>query len=77
MENCTVQDYNFGLAAMGLLDHTTMTIPFQNEALYKLCSKHLGIEAPTYKDVNQLMAQYLSTLTSSMRLPSKVATTFC
>jgi tubulin alpha len=47
-----------------------MTIAIQNQQLYRMCSDFLKIESPNYNDINQVVAQYLSTLTAPMRLPS-------
>jgi tubulin alpha len=38
-----------------------------NEAIYSICKKSLGIERPTYSNLNQLIAQVISSLTASLR----------
>lgn len=41
---------------MGMIEYTDLTLMYQNEALYKLCESKLGIEAPNFKDINQIIA---------------------
>lgn len=38
-----------------------------NEAIYGICKKRLGIQSPTYKHINQLVAQVVSSMTASLR----------
>ena len=38
-----------------------------NEALYRMCKSHLGIETPSFTDVNKLIAEHASSLTSTRR----------
>ena len=46
---------------------TDMTILADNEQIYKICEKRLGIPDPTYKDVNAVIADYLSSMTATLR----------
>ena len=45
----------------------TTNFVFDNERLYQICSKGLGIEKPTYTDINRLIAQVASSVTSPLR----------
>ena len=36
-----------------------------NEALYDICRRNLGIERPTYTNLNRLVAQCISSVTAS------------
>jgi len=38
-----------------------------NEALYDICRRNLGIERPTYTNLNRLIAQCISAVTASLR----------
>merc|ERR1712098_955571 len=38
-----------------------------NEALYDICRRNLGIERPTYTNLNRLLAQCISSVTASLR----------
>merc|ERR1719361_2956458 len=38
-----------------------------NEAIYDICHKKLGIERPTYTNLNRLITQIISSITASLR----------
>ena len=44
-----------------------MSIFADNEQIYKICEKRLGIPNPTYKDVNAVIVDYLSSMTATLR----------
>merc|ERR1712097_223040 len=50
-----------------LLEHTDVTIMYDNKALYDICRRNLDIERPTYTNLNRLLAQIISSLTASLR----------
>ena len=61
---------NYGLQVLcvhSLLEHTDVTIMYDNEALYDICRRNLDIERPTYTNLNRLIAQIISSLTASLR----------
>ena len=43
-------------------------------AIYDLCQNNLGVQAPTYTNLNRLIAQILSSITASLRLVTGVLT---
>ena len=53
------------LCVHSLLEHTDVTIMYDNEALYDICRRNLDIERPTYTNLNRLIAQIISSLTVS------------
>ena len=55
------------LCVHSLLEHTDVTIMYDNEALYDICRRNLDIERPTYTNLNRLLAQIISSLTASLR----------
>lgn len=55
------------LCVHSLLEHTDVTIMYDNEALYDICRRNLDIERPTYTNLNRLIAQIISSLTASLR----------
>merc|ERR1712146_820439 len=59
--------YNTVLCVHSLLEHTDVTIMYDNEALYDICRRNLDIERPTYTNLNRLLAQIISSLTASLR----------
>jgi tubulin alpha len=40
---------------------------FDNEAIYDICRRNLNVERPTYTNLNRLIAQVISSLTTSLR----------
>eukprot|EP00913_Durusdinium_trenchii_P012546 g11781.t1 len=57
-----VEPYNTVLCVHSLLEHTDVTIMYDNEALYDICRRNLDIERPTYTNLNRLIAQIISSL---------------
>jgi len=55
------------LSTHSLLEHTDVAFMFDNEAIYDICKKNLGIERPSYTNLNLLIAQVISSLTASLR----------
>lgn len=45
-----------------------------NEAIYDICRRNLGIERPTYTNLNRLIAQVISSLTASLRFDGALNT---
>lgn len=45
-----------------LLEHESISILFDNEALYKICSRSLNIDNPNYLNINQLIARIVSSM---------------
>ncbi|CAJ1331711.1 unnamed protein product [Effrenium voratum] len=62
-----VEPYNTVLCVHSLLEHTDVTIMYDNEALYDICRRNLDVERPTYTNLNRLIAQIISSLTASLR----------
>merc|ERR1712137_987885 len=62
-----VDPYNSVLSTHSLLEHTDVAVMLDNEALYDICKRSLGIEQPTYTNLNRLIAQVISSLTASLR----------
>lgn len=63
------EPYNHVLAAHSLLEYTDVTLTFDNEGLYDVCRRKLGVERPTYDNLNRLLAQTVSAMTASSRFP--------
>ena len=58
--------YNSVSSTHALLKHTDCTFCLNNNALYDVCNCNLDIEQPTYSNLNQLIAQVISLLTTSL-----------
>eukprot|EP01068_Selenidium_serpulae_P014562 Selendium_serpulae@DN6110_c0_g1_i2.p2 len=62
-----VEPYNATLATHSLLEHTDVAIMLDNEAIYEIMANLLRIHRPTYTNLNRLIAQTASSLTTSIR----------
>jgi len=67
LSTSVVEPYNSTLATHSLLEHTDVAFMLDNEAIYDICRKNLGIQRPTYTNLNRLIAQVISSLTASLR----------
>jgi len=55
------------LSTHSLLEHTDVAFMLDNEAIYDICKRALDIDRPTYTNLNRLVAQVISSLTTSLR----------
>jgi tubulin alpha len=62
-----VEPYNAVLTTHSTLDYSDCTFLIDNEAIYDICSKKLGVPMPSYKNLNRLVAQVISSATASLR----------
>jgi len=62
-----VEPYNSVLSTHALLEHNDVTIVLDNEAIYDVCKTKLKIQKPSYQNLNRIIAQVVSSLTSSLR----------
>ncbi|KAK8795687.1 hypothetical protein WA158_000344 [Blastocystis sp. Blastoise] len=62
-----VEPYNSVFATHSLLEHTDVCVVLDNEAIYDICRNNLGIERPSYTNLNRLIAQVISSMTASLR----------
>jgi len=67
VSTAVVEPYNSVLSTHSLLEHTDVAFMLDNEAIYDICRKSLGIEKPSYTNLNRLVAQVISSLTASLR----------
>ena len=67
VSTAVVEPYNSVLSTHALLEHTDVAFMLDNEAIYDICKRGLGIERPTYTNLNRLIAQVISSLTASLR----------
>ena len=66
--NCVVDSgYNALFATHWLLDHTEVSVIFDNQKLHKLCQQHLKIDLLSFKDMNLLISKVISDMTISLR----------
>ncbi|XP_066950899.1 tubulin alpha-3 chain-like [Macrobrachium rosenbergii] len=62
-----VEPYNSILTTHTTLEHSDCSFMVDNEAIYSICQKNLGIERPTYSNLNRLIGQVVSSITASLR----------
>ncbi|KAL1922254.1 uncharacterized protein VTP21DRAFT_9793 [Calcarisporiella thermophila] len=62
-----VEPYNSILTTHATLEHSDCSFMVDNEAIYNICRRNLGIERPTYTNLNRLIAQVVSSITASLR----------
>ncbi|EEP79239.1 tubulin alpha chain [Uncinocarpus reesii 1704] len=62
-----VEPYNSILTTHTTLENSDCSFMVDNEAIYDVCRKNLGIERPSYENLNRLIAQVVSSVTASLR----------
>jgi tubulin alpha len=74
LSNSVVEPYNAVLSTHALMDYADVTTVLDNEAIYNLCNKRLRIEKPNYANLNHIIAQVVSSMTSSLRFEGSLNT---
>jgi len=67
ISTAVVEPYNSILTTHTTLEHTDCAFLMDNEALYNICQKNLGIDFPSHVNLNRLIAQVVSSITASLR----------
>ncbi|CEF67689.1 Alpha tubulin-like protein [Strongyloides ratti] len=67
ISTAVVEPYNSILTTHTTLEHSDCSFMVDNEAIYDICHKNLGIERPSYENLNRLIAQIVSSITASLR----------
>ncbi|XP_064088736.1 tubulin alpha chain-like isoform X4 [Macrobrachium nipponense] len=67
VSTAVVEPYNSILFTHTTLEHADVTFMVDNEAIYDLCRKELGIQRPTYTNLNRMIGQVVSSITASLR----------
>ncbi|KAJ1975190.1 alpha-tubulin [Dimargaris cristalligena] len=62
-----VEPYNSILTTHTTLEHADCSFMVDNEAIYDICRRNLDISRPTYSNLNRLIAQIVSSITTSLR----------
>lgn len=62
-----VEPYNAVLTSHTSLQHTDCCFLMDNEAIFRICTRSLDVQRPTYSNINQLISQVVSSITSSLR----------
>ena len=72
VSTAVVEPYNSVLSTHSLLEHTDVAVLLDNEAIYDICRRSLDIERPTYTNLNRLISQTISSLTTSLRFDGAI-----
>jgi tubulin alpha len=67
MSSSVVEPYNAVLTTHTTLEHSDCSFMVDNEAIYEICKKNLGISSPGYTNLNRLISQVVSSVTASLR----------
>lgn len=62
-----VEPYNAVLSTHSTIENSDCTFLVDNEAVYDICKRQLDIPRPDYEHLNRLIAQVVSSITSSLR----------
>jgi tubulin alpha len=62
-----VEPYNTVLSTHSTIEHADCTFLVDNTAVYDICRKSLDIPRPDFEHLNRLVAQVVSSITSSLR----------
>jgi len=62
-----VEPLNMTLSMHSIVEHFDINVFFDNEALYRICNTFLGCSNPNYLDINHILAQIISSVTTPLR----------
>ncbi|KAH0499200.1 hypothetical protein TgHK011_006406 [Trichoderma gracile] len=65
--SAVVEPYNAVLSTHSTIEHSDCTFLVDNEAVYDICKRNLDISRPSFDHLNRLIAQVVSSITSSLR----------
>jgi tubulin alpha len=67
LSSSVVEPYNSVLTTHTTLEHSDCSFLVDNEAIYDICKKNLGVSLPSFPNLNRLIAQVVSSITASLR----------
>jgi len=67
LSSAVVEPYNAVLSTHSTIENSDCTFLVDNEAVYDICRRNLDIPRPSYEHLNRLIAQVVSSITSSLR----------
>ncbi|KAJ6219621.1 hypothetical protein RDWZM_005433 [Blomia tropicalis] len=67
VSTAVVEPYNSILTTHNTMEHSDCSFIVDNEAIYEICRRNLGIERPGYQNLNRLISQIVSSITASLR----------
>ncbi|XP_002155700.1 tubulin alpha-1C chain isoform X1 [Hydra vulgaris] len=72
VSTAVVEPYNATLTAHATMDHSDCVFLVDNEAIYDICKNNLDIERPNYPNLNRLICQVVSSITTSLRFQGEL-----
>lgn len=57
-----IQNYNVILSLAKLYEHSDMIFMYENDTLNTICQRLLGLKSPSFKDMNQVLADSMSNI---------------
>ncbi|KAH6853478.1 Tubulin/FtsZ [Chaetomium sp. MPI-CAGE-AT-0009] len=67
LSSAVVEPYNAVLSTHSTIENSDCTFLVDNEAVFDICRRNLDIPRPSYEHLNRLIAQVVSSITSSLR----------
>jgi len=67
ISTAVVEPYNSILTTHTTLEHSDVAFMVDNEAIYDICRNKLGVQMPSYNNLNRLISQVVSSITTSLR----------
>ncbi|KAH8106036.1 tubulin alpha [Cristinia sonorae] len=67
LSSSVVEPYNSVLTTHTTLEHSDCSFMVDNEAIFDICKKNLGVSQPSFSNLNRLIAQVVSSVTASLR----------
>uniref|UniRef100_A0A0N5AM18 Tubulin beta chain n=1 Tax=Syphacia muris TaxID=451379 RepID=A0A0N5AM18_9BILA len=72
VSDVVLEPYNATLTVHQLVENTDETFCIDNEALYDICQRTLKLSSPTYGDLNHLVSNTMSGVTTCLRFPGQL-----
>ncbi|KAI1271129.1 tubulin beta chain [Xylaria sp. FL0933] len=72
VSDTVVEPYNATLSIHQLVENADATFCIDNEALYDICQRTLKLTAPSYADLNHLISNVMSGISTSLRFPGQL-----
>ncbi|CAH1395933.1 unnamed protein product [Nezara viridula] len=76
LATAVVEPYNAALTTNATLEFSDCVFLADNEAMYNICQNRLDIDSPTYRNLNNILAQTVSSITASLRFKSSLNADF-
>ena len=72
VSDIAVEPYNATLSFQRLIEETDEVFCIDNEALFDICLRNLKLTQPTYGDLNHLISDAMSGVTTCLRFPGQL-----